>query len=102
MIKKARGHITLRKSLKIPVTAGARKYGYLYWKRVHDEAIEAFLCGAKAVDIVFDKTSLGEKTVDYRYRRISLGWANTRPLPEEVSQFRLAFQDDGRLRITCN
>lgn len=87
-------------SLEIPITDRCRKYGYLYWTSAFDEAVAKLFRGAEAVQVVFDQYFIGEKNVDYKFRRVSLGWKKTRELPASVKMFRLSMKE-GKLRIEC-
>ncbi len=84
---------------QIPILDRARKYGYLYWPKRDNDRVCRFLSGSDAIDIVFNDSYLGRKRIDRRYRRISLGWKQTRALPADVSVFRLTRRNDGRVSV---
>jgi hypothetical protein len=85
----------------IPIKDRSRKFGYIYWTKSLDTSAERFFAGRKVVDVVFQGTSIGEKKVDRKNRRVSIGLAKTRVLDESLTHYRLRFIKDGRLQITC-
>jgi len=87
--------------LRVPLSQRARRFGYIFWPQAMDEEVERFFGVLKTVEVVFENSYLGEKRIDRAYRRISVGWRQTRRLPREVSTFRLSFKKDGKLYIAC-
>lgn len=88
-------------ALDIPLTERCRKYGYLYWSKKIDPVIEKFLSGKDRVRIVLAGYLIGERNVDYKFRRISLGAVTLSRVPAQCGAFRLSFNKDGNLRIEC-
>lgn len=88
-------------TLRIPFGHRARKYGYIFWTIDQDGEVEDFLEDAKSVEVWFEHSLLGRKRIDWKHRRISIGWSNTRGLPEKVSEFRLTWKRDGVLNLVC-
>lgn len=87
--------------VEVEITKRARQYGYVFWKRRQDEAMAKLLRNKKAVDVVFMNANHGKKNVDWRYRRISVGWRWTRPLPESKKVFVLKMSKSNELEIQC-
>ncbi len=87
--------------LKVPFSERARKYGYIYWQKPMDEKVRRFFESRKRVKVVLNESYLGEKRVDLQYRRISLGWRQTRSLPATTAVFILSFKSDDRLQVRC-
>jgi hypothetical protein len=88
-------------SIDIPFSNRSRKFGYLYWQKRDDSRVFSFFGDRDAVVIVFQGYLIGEKRIDRKYRRISLGWSKTRKLPESVEKLRLKRLKDGKVEIKC-
>lgn len=89
--------------IKIPISKSARQYGYVIWPPQLNKKMESFLDGAPKVRLVFMGADLGEKNVDWKYRRISVGYRWTRRLSNDISEFVLAITDSNekKLIIEC-
>lgn len=85
--------------MKISITERAREYGYVFWTKKMENEMNSFLGEAKKVDVWFNDSHLGEKNIDRKYRRISIGYKNTRTLPLKDKAFVLEFDGNGSLRI---
>jgi len=79
--------------MNIPITKGARQYGYLIWNNKTSIEIEKLLCGKNSVYIRFNGFELGEKNIDRKYFRISLGYKLTRALPANQNMFSVDMND---------
>ena len=79
--------------MNIHITKRARQYGYLIWNKKMDTDIEKMLVGLTAVNICFNGFNLGEKNIDRKYHRISLGYKLTRALPKEHDTFSVSYID---------
>jgi len=77
------------KILEIPILGRSRQYGYIYWKKDLDKKVSVFFKDAESVSVVFDGAKLGDKKIDYKHRRISVGWRWTRNLPNGKTKFVL-------------
>ena len=91
------------KKLTIPITKSARQFGYVIWPPHLNDQVDALLGGASKVHLHFKGADLGQKNVDWRYRRISIGYRWTRRLPNEVSEYvlTLADKDTSKLIVEC-
>ena len=87
--------------ITIPITVRSRRYGYIYWSAKTDERIEAFLGSKESARLMFQGADHGLKKIDYKYRRISIGWKWTRQLPESVEDFVLSWKDNKTLDVVC-
>jgi hypothetical protein len=87
--------------VEVEITKRARQYGYVFWKRRQDEAMSKLLGKRDTVDVVFMNGEHGKKNIDWRYRRISIGWRWTRPLPESKKFFVLKMSKSNKLEIQC-
>ena len=88
--------------MKIEITQRVRQYGYFIWKKSQDEKMINLLGDGRAkVHLIFDNAILGEKNVDWKNRRISIGWRWTRALPEAKKYFVVSFQKPNTLEIKC-
>lgn len=84
--------------MNLHITKGARQYGYLIWNGKTDIEMEKLLKGLQTVGVCFNGFILGEKNIDRRYHRISLGYKLTRALPKEHDTFSVRYQD-GMLEV---
>jgi hypothetical protein len=88
--------------LTIPITKSARQFGYIIWTPKLNDQLHDFLKGASHVNLSFQGADLGEKQVDWKYRRISIGYRWTRRLAEDISQYILTFRDsESKLIVEC-
>ena len=88
-------------AIRIPISARARKYGYIIWAKKQDEDVRKLLPNQEGVTVVFEDSDLGKKRVDWKYRRISVGPSQTRRLDLRASSFELSSPADGRLEVKC-
>lgn len=88
------------RSANIPITSRARRYGYVIWPKSRDAAVHAMLENRDTVCVLFGGRDLGERRVDWKYRRISVGPRATQGIGPEVSVFELSLLGDGSLQVT--
>jgi len=80
--------------MRLKITKGAKKFGYIIWNNKHASQIESMLGDRNAVDVVFNGFSLGQKNIDRKYHRISLGYKLTRALPENHNTFSVTMNNN--------
>jgi len=85
--------------VQLAISPRARRYGYVYWRKLDDQAMRGLLGDRDDVTVVFGEFLLGEKRIDWAHRRISLGWKQTRPIKKSLKVFALTIRRDGRLSI---
>lgn len=88
-------------SISILILPRSRKFGYVIWKREQDFDLKTCLKDVENVDIIFEGKNLGSKRIDWKYRRISIGWAKTRPISESKKYFNISLNKDRKLLIKC-
>jgi len=88
-------------SLSIPILDRARKWGFIVWKKENDIKLSNYIKDINEVEVVFEDKELGKKRIDWRLRRISIGWKLTRSIPIEKKEFILTLSKDGRLVVKC-
>ncbi len=88
------------KTLEIPILERSRKYGYIYWSKNLDAKTNEFFKDVNTVSVVFDGAKLGDKKIDFKNRRISIGWRWTRDLPEKVTEFILT-RNGNNVTVIC-
>ena len=76
--------------MNLPITKSARRFGYVIWSERRNNEVNAILGDIDSVHVVFNGFDLGEKRVDWKYHRISLGYKLTRALPEQHDTFALS------------
>jgi hypothetical protein len=87
--------------VELEIKPRARRYGYLYWGRQQDVEMSRLLGKRDAIDIIFMGASHGQKRIDWKYRRISIGWRWTRSLPQSKKVFLLHVSKFNKLEIEC-
>jgi len=88
-------------SIRIPILNRSRKFGYIIWKKINDFEVKSHLKDIPEVEVIFEGKNMGKKKVDWKYRRISVGWRTTRPIPNEKTYYNLALSRDRKLSIKC-
>lgn len=79
--------------MNIHITKGARQYGYLIWNNKTDAEVEKMLSGLSVVSVCLNGFNIGEKNIDRKYHRISVGYKFTRALPIEHDTFSVSYVD---------
>ena len=88
-------------TVDIAISDRARKYGYVIWPKKQDDEVRGLLNQQETVNVIFNQTEIGERRVDWKYRRISVGPSHTRPLAESLLTFRLTCPESGRLSVNA-
>lgn len=89
-------------TLRIPLSERSRQYGYVFWTKAEQEDVSRFFSKESSVHVWFCESYLGEKKIDWHRRRISLGWAQTRPLNPTLRWFRITRRKDNSVNIICS
>jgi len=87
--------------LTLPINDRARKYGYIIWTKPIEKQVADFLGDREDVEIYFNDTFIGSKRIDWKHRRISIGYSKTRKLPLNLKYFFLKFENNGQLKVSC-
>lgn len=87
--------------ITIPITDRSRRYGYIYWSAKNDSLVGEFLKNRQSARLTFQGADHGLKNIDYKYRRISVGWKWTRQLPQSLEDFVLSWKDNRTLDVIC-
>ena len=85
--------------LTLPLTATGRKYGYIIWGK-EVEADLRRLVGDDTVTLILPGGAEKTQKVDWKHRRISLGYSVTRGLAEDVRAVHLNAPAPGRIHVT--
>lgn len=95
--------IFIMDNMLVPISSSARQFGYVIWKSNLNEQMRTFLNNASHVHLIFQGADLGEKRVDWQYRRISIGYRWTRRLDEDISQYIMTFskREGNKLAVEC-
>lgn len=78
----------------VPITKSARKYGYLIWAEKRHKEVNDLLQGLDHVNVIFNGFNLGNKKIDWKYNRISIGYKFTRALPEDAKYYKLRLENN--------
>ena len=84
----------------VPISDRARKYGYMIWPKSADQDVQALMSEIQKVKVSFNGSDLGEKRVDWKHRRISIGPSQTRSVSETAKSFRVEFSGHGLSIVT--
>lgn len=79
--------------MNLIITKSARQFGYLIWNRKSLNAMEKMLEGRDSIPITFNGFVLGEKNIDRKFHRISLGYKFTRAMPEDHNIYAVKIKD---------
>jgi len=86
--------------VRTEITTRARTYGYFIWlKRQEPEIVKLVGGEMKIIKVILGEQFLGQKHIDWKYRRISLGYKHTRALPPTAKEFNATKKKDGSLLI---
>ncbi len=86
--------------IEIPIFDRSRKYGYIYWKNAMDESVKKFLGDRQSIDVWFENSLLGKKNIDWKNRRISIGYKQSRKISESAKLFIITYHGD-ELKVIC-
>lgn len=78
----------------LPITKSARRFGYVIWNRKNEPEIKKLLGERNSIAVIFNGFQIGEKKIDWKYHRISLGYKFTRALPVEANMFTVSLKED--------
>ena len=84
----------------LTITERSRKYGYVIWPKSVDDNVRRVLGNSERMTVILDGQTLGEKNIDWKHRRISVGPKQTRNLSSEAAFFRLQKISTGTLEIS--
>lgn len=80
--------------MKVDITKGARKFGYLIWTSKINDDFERLFQGKNKIMVRLNGFDLGEKNIDRKYHRISLGYKFTRALSKKHTAFSITLKND--------
>jgi len=86
------------KSLKINITKAAREYGYIIWSKKYDVSMNELLQANKRIKIKVNNM-ISEKNIDWKKRRISIGYTTTRAIDKKYTNYILRKLSDDTLEI---
>jgi hypothetical protein len=86
-------------NVEIAITERSRRYGYIIWPKKMDGEAKALLKEQQSVRVSFDGEDLGEKRVDWKHRRISVGPRKTRDLPPLKTTFEITSSGTDRIAV---
>lgn len=78
--------------MKLKITKSARQFGYLIWTSKEADELYDLIQHKDVVKVRFNGFPLGDKNVDRRYHRISLGFRQTRAMPESNQYFVICYK----------
>lgn len=88
--------------LGLPITQNAKRFGYITWTMKDNEKVKQLLSNNTSINLEYMGANHGEKRIDWKYRRISVGKKWTNMLPENVTEWVFNYDKKlNRLQITC-
>lgn len=87
--------------ITITITKSAKYFGYIIWSKQQNSQIVKLLNGVKKIRLFFNNIDLGEKNVDWKYHRISIGYRLTRGIPENTENYILTLKENNILKVNC-
>ena len=88
--------------VEVPVSDRCKQYGYIFWRKSQDGDMKHLLGDATEIAVMFGESLLGPKNIDWRLRRISVGWKQTRTLTASVFKLRVIVKNGtSRLQVQC-
>jgi len=88
-------------AIDLALSNRSRRYGYIYWRKKDDQSVRSLLGSSQELQLILNGHPLGRKRVDWKNRRISLGWKQTRNLDKTMKVLRLLIDRDGSLSVRC-
>lgn len=79
--------------MEIPITKSARQFGYLIWNKRYYSELDNRLKGYEKIKVNFNGFDLGEKSIDRKFHRISLGYKFTRAVDTNHNMFSVEVKD---------
>lgn len=76
--------------MKLPITKSARQFGYVIWSSKTEPEVKKILDNRSEIAVSFNGFSIGVKSIDWKYHRISIGYKFTRALPINAAFYSLA------------
>ncbi len=76
--------------MKLLITKSARQFGYLIWNSTNNADVDKLFGGKTKIHVHFNGFDIGEKAIDWKYHRISIGYKFTRALPESAKYYVVA------------
>jgi hypothetical protein len=90
------------KAVRTELTSRCRTYGYFIWPKALDSEMQKLIPPeTPKIDVHLGEFFIGERPIDWKYRRISLGYKNTRKWPETAQELIATKKRDGSLLIKC-
>ena len=85
--------------LSLELTSTARKYGYITWRSDQDHDVHSLLGAAEDAELILPNGNQSRKRIDWKNRRISVGYSLTRSLSPAAISIKLLKRPDGRLQV---
>ena len=86
--------------ITLPLTRTGRKYGYITWSKAEDSNIRTFLGEAQIVTLLLADGPPKRRNIDWKHRRISVGYSITRPLSVQIKTIWLKSAGPGRVEVS--
>lgn len=80
--------------MELIITKSARKFGYLIWAGKTEPEIRNLLGDRTNIEVSINGLSIGVKSIDWKYHRISIGYKFTRALPETAKYYLLTLKNN--------
>ena len=91
--------MTEEKELCLPFTNTGKKYGYITWRKKHDEKVKEFLGQKKSINIVYCEKVKKNKNIDWEKRRIGITYSLTRGVSSKKNTLKLSELNSGNFKL---
>jgi len=83
----------------LPLTSTGRKYGYIIWSKARETEVRKLLGGHSTVVLVLPSGQERHRTVDWKHRRVSVGYSVTRDVKSGAECVSLEVVHDGKVKV---
>ncbi len=88
-----------KKSILLPFTNTARKYGYITWREEFDNCVRKLLGKRRSICLIHKGTVLKDRNIDWKKRRIGITYTLTRSAALRASKIKLIRIKNNTFRI---
>jgi hypothetical protein len=87
-------------TLEFPITKSGLRYGYIFWHSSQDVEAKQFFGARTTVEMWMGGSYLGQRSIDWKSRRIFVGRKSLKEIPEYCSIFHLQMGRDSVVYVS--
>lgn len=91
--------VETKESIELLMPAWAKRHGYIKWHQTDDDAVRTFLRNHNSIMLSIGRSHPKLRAVEYRYRRIGIGYSVTRALADTTVRVLLTRMPDGVISV---